>query len=67
MAKKALETDDEVRREVDALLGAFGVRDEVGDAFVETDVTSPAVEVQRAAPVSARGAEALWSAGPKKK
>lgn len=63
--KRSLTTDAEVKAEVDALLGAFGVVGEAAGDFSEGAV--PAVKSgEQLAPAPSADADALWG-GKKKK
>lgn len=65
-AKKALQTDDDVKAEVDSLLGQFGV---VGEAEADFDEGAlPKVKNgEHVGPAPSGDVDALWGGGGKKK
>jgi hypothetical protein len=69
MGKRALKTEEEVKAEVDGLLGEFGVLGDADPSFdEESDAPKKLKNGERAAPLPPSAeADALWGGGSKKK
>lgn len=67
MGKRKLESDADVKAEVDGLLGAFGVVGEADPSFDDAAPRPKLADGERATPPPSADADALWGARPKKK
>jgi len=67
VGKRSLQSDAEIKAEVDGLLGAFGVVGEADPSFEDDDRPKLKSGEKAGTPIPSADADALWGGAPKKK